>query len=446
MNEEEKAERRRAWHWELRGGKGSIWEGGSITPFYIQWEGKIGAGMEYNQLSGVIDIFPTILDISGIGIPENNLPVHGRSFWPVLQGKTPPDWENRRYFDNTNFYLIQRHEIDTQKPQMHHIALHYQDYKLIRVNNALYGGPDSVYYLLYDLAADPVEKNDILNETPEIEAQLIPEIESWYKDVLDGGRAFHQAVYEIGNREETITPINLDAVLELKGSVKRSENSTFRYDNWITTGSAMLFEIDVKEEGNYQVELGYSCDPSRLGSVFKAYTRYDTAIIRIDHPSSALSDTLLFPPGRQVLHVELVSLGQGDTGVDVMNHILVHRIPGKEETNILSNTGMKVFTGDDNQRTFHFSSATADFMFGNRQENPLEVLLGEEVTILPFADNEDQIQQVELFLGFDRIETITKPPFSFSLTPENPGRFTINVEFTSVTGITHSVYGDIIVK
>jgi arylsulfatase A-like enzyme len=446
MNEKEKAERRRAWPRELRGGKGSIWEGGSITPFYIQWEGKIPAGMECSELSGVIDIFPTVLEMAGINNMDTGLPVHGKSFWPLLKDKKPADWDERRYFDNTNFYLIQRYEIDMKKPQMHHIALHYQQYKLVRADNTLYGGPDSVYYFMYDLLTDPVEENNILEEKPEIAAQLIPEIETWYQNVLEGGRAFHQAVYEIGNWEETITPINLDAVLELKGSVRRSDNSTFRYDNWIVPGSAMLFEIDVKEDGYYQVELGYSCDPSRLGSFFRAYTQYDTAIIRIDHPSSALSDTLLLPPGRQVLQLELVSLGRGDAGVDVLNHILVHRIPGTAETYVLKNTGMKVFTGDDNQRTFHFSSATADFMFGNRQEKPLEVLPGEEVTILPFADNEDQIQQIELFVGFDRMEIITKPPFLFSFTPENRGRFTINMEFTSGKRITHSVHGDILVK
>ena len=446
MNDVEKAERTRAWSRELRGGKGSIWEGGSITPFYIRWDGKITPGMELEDLSGVIDIFPTVLDMAGIKIPENHLAVHGKSLWPLLQGKERDDTEERRYYDNTNFYLIQRHEINMEKHQMHHIALHYRNYKLIRADNTLYGGPDSVYYLLYDLAVDPYEKNNIFNENHEIVSLLVPEIENWYQNILEGGRAFQQAVFEIGNWEETITPINLDAVSELKGSVNRSDQSAFRYDHWITPGSAMSFEIDITERGAYQVELGYSCDSSSLGSSFHVYTRYDTATLQINDPSSSSSDTLFLPPGRQILTIELVSLGDGPTGVNAMSRLLVHRIPEKKDVGVLRNTGMDLYTSDENHRHFFFSSATADFMFGSRQGEPFEVRAGETVTIRPLAENEEQIARIRLFIGFDLVETLSKPPYTFTINPAKSGNYTVNMEFKSRSGITNSVYGDIRVK
>ncbi|MBR9997692.1 MAG: sulfatase-like hydrolase/transferase [Cyclobacteriaceae bacterium] len=446
MNEGEKAERTRAWPKQLRGGKGSIWEGGSITPFYIQWKGKIKPGMEFSQLSGVIDVFPTMLDIAGLKIPEGNLPVHGRSFWPVIQGEEPDDWNERRYFDNTNFYLIERHQINMEKPEMHHIALHYQQYKLIRADNTLYGGPDTVYYELYDLVADPLEKTDIIKDKPDIAAMLIPEIESWYSDIIGSGRAFTQAVYEVGNWEETSTPINLDAVLELKGPVKRSDNSTTRYDNWTRPGSAMRFEIDVAEEGAYQVELGYACEPSNLGSFFHIYTSRDTAGIRIEDNSTALSGTLLLPSGRQVLTVELVSLGRGTVGVDVMNRIVMHRIPEEKDNGVLRDAGMEVYTAGENRKKFFVSSASADFMFGGRQQEPLEVRTGEKVTIQPFAGNEDQIRKIILYDGFEVSGTLEDPPWKFSLYLEKPGLHTVNVEFVSVSGVMNAVHGDILVK
>lgn len=446
MNPEERAERRRGWARELRAGKGSIWEGGSITPFYIQWKGKIQPGNDYNHLSGVIDIFPTILDICGIKIPENNLPVHGKSLWPILEGENVENWDERMYFDNTNFYLIQRHVINTDRPQMHHISLRYQKYKLIRADNTLYGGSDSVYYELYDLAADPVEKNNIFDDKPDVTALLIPEIETWYDNILKGGRAFNQAVYEIGNWEETTTPINLDAVLDLRGSVQRSEQSAFRFDNWSTIGSAMTFEIDVVEQGAYLVELDYTCDLSNLGSVFHVYTESDTAGVLINDPFSSFSDTLFLRTGRQVLNIELASLGKGSTGVNVMTNLLMHRLPEKKNKSIVRNAGMEMYTAEDNKKTFYQSSATADFMFGRNQGDPLEVKMGEEVNIHLFADNPDQIQQAKLLSGFEEIETVNNTPFNFLITATEIGRNTINVEFISKDGIVNAIHGDILVE
>jgi arylsulfatase A-like enzyme len=443
MNDEEKVERERGWARNLRGGKGTIWEGGSITPFYIQWKGKIQPGLQREELSGVIDIFPTIMDIAGIPIPENNLPIHGKSFWPVLQGKKVNGWEDRRYFDNTNFYLIQRDEINMKKPQMHHIAMHYQHYKLIRGNNALYGGPDSVYFELYDLENDPQEKTNIIGQDAELANKLIPEIKSWYDGVLSRGRAFKQAIYEIGNWEETSTPINLDAVLDLKGSVKRSEQSAFRFDHWTSPGSGMSFEIDVKEPGAYQAELGYSCDPSRLGSIYQVYTRFDTARVLIDHPSTSLSDTLFLPAGRQVLNIGLFSLGKGTTGVDAMTSLVMHRVPEKKDTEVLRHAGMKIYADKSQAKKIYLSSATADFMFGSKENEALEIEKGVKVKVQAFADNEEEIREVRLYLDFDLVQTQKDSPFHFTLDTFNPGDHTINVEMVSKSGIVRAAHGDI---
>ncbi len=446
MNDAEKAERERGWVRKLRGGKGTIWEGGSITPFYIQWPGKIRPGMEVENLSGVIDIFPTIMDIAGIPIPEGNLPVHGKSFWPLVQGKQVEGWENRRYFDNTNFYLIQRQEINMEKPQMHHIALHYRNYKLIRADNALYGGPDSVYYELYDLENDPQEKTNIVEQEPELARMLIPEIESWYDGIIDRGRAFHQAVYEIGNWEETSTPINLDAVLDLKGSVQRSEQSAFRFDHWTSPGSGMSFEIDVKEAGAYQAELGYSCDSERLGSVFRVYTRHDTTRLLIDDPFSALSDTLFLPAGRQILNIELVSIGNGSAALEMMDRLVIHRIPETKDRGVLRKAGMRMYTDSGISRNYDLSSAPADFMFRNREEDPLVIEQGISLKIEAFAENAEEISEVRLFLDFDLLEILTGPSFLFILDNVKQGKHTINLEMVSKSGIVRSAHGDIVIK
>lgn len=444
MNDEEKAERTRGWAREYRGGKGSIWQGGSITPFYMRWDGTIESGQDYGQLSGVIDLFPTILDLCEIQYEGELLPLHGRSLWPVIMGRTPEDWQERRYFDNTNFYLRQRQEIRLDNPQMHHIALHYKNYKLIRGNNALYGGADSVYYELYDLEQDPMESTNIVREKAEMSAQLISEIENWYAGVLNNGRAFHQPVYEIGNWEEPNSPINIDGFRDLWGSLLETSQVGFRLTNWTIPYSGVNFDVDVKERGVYRVELGYACGENDLGAEFRIFTEYDTATLVIEAAGSAFSEELNLPAGPQTLNVELIKMGNGSVAMESLSRLTIQRLPEAGDKGVLRGSGMIIKNEGVEKKVWH-SSATADFLYGAKDDKPLEALPGTPISLMPFADNLDQVESVTLFLGFDKIETRIGPPYEFSIETDIPGRHTLNLEFRTKSGTVTSVHGDILV-
>jgi arylsulfatase A-like enzyme len=443
MNDEEKAERKRGWALEHRGGKGSIWQGGSLTPFYFQWKNKVQPGRDYNHLSGVIDLFPTILDICGIEYSNTALPVHGRSIWPIISGNPPADWAERRYFDNSNFYLRPRADVNIEKPQMHHIAVHYKNYKLVRNNNALYGGADSVYYELFDLEKDPMESENIVEGDVNISAQLIMEIENWYDQVLNNGRAFGQAVYEVGNWEEPNSPINVDGLQDVWGSLTDGRQVGFRVENWTSNNSGVNYQIDVKEKGVYQVELGYSCEEEDLGSEFRVYTEYDTASVFIQDTESALSETLLLPAGRQVLHIELKELGKGSRGFNVLRKLLVHRIPEDTDAGVLKNLKMTLSSDGGGEEIFEHSAATADFLYGVNNRRALDVKAGGVVTVQINTDNKEQIGTVTLYRDFDRTETLTEPPFMFHFPVDKPGKETLNVEVLTVSGMEIAVHGEI---
>lgn len=446
MNPEERQERRRAWPIEYRGGKGSIWEGGTITPFYIQWKGRIEAGKDYGHLSGVTDLLPTILDICGLERSPEGLPLHGQSLWPVLNGQINVDqWNERKYYDNTNFYLIPRHEIDMEKPQMHHIALWHKNLKLIRVDNTLYGGPDTVFYELYDLKNDPKETTNIIGDYPDLVTELKSDVEDWYAGILESGRAFNQAVYEVGNWEERSTPVNIDAVLHTTGPVRRSENSSFRYTGWTRPGGSMNFVLDVIETGTYQVEMIYSAGREGTGAVFSVYTEHDTAYATIDDPGSTISGPLQLPAGKQLLHIKLDEMGSGSQAIEVLQNLVVHRIPAEEESTVIRNPGFEIFADPHQRKAFAFSSATVDFMMG-REKEPLEVKSGDNLNIIPFAATPDRIKEIRLWLDFERVETLMGPPYKFTLPVPGTGKHTINVEFISQEGIVNSVHGDILVS
>ncbi len=56
---------------ELRGYKGSIWEGGHRVPFIAKWPGKITAGAISGETMGLMDLMATCAAVTGTQIPES---------------------------------------------------------------------------------------------------------------------------------------------------------------------------------------------------------------------------------------------------------------------------------------------------------------------------------------------------------------------------------------
>ena len=54
------------WNGGMKGRKGSTDEGGVRSPFCIRWPGHIRKGAVETQLSGAIDLIPTLLGLAGI--------------------------------------------------------------------------------------------------------------------------------------------------------------------------------------------------------------------------------------------------------------------------------------------------------------------------------------------------------------------------------------------
>jgi len=92
----------------LRGGKGTLFEGGIRVPFTIQWPGQIKAGTEYNQSIISLDIFATIADnVMSASKPRNNL--DGVDLLPFLKGtkkEAPHEFLFWRQYDQKNYAVI----------------------------------------------------------------------------------------------------------------------------------------------------------------------------------------------------------------------------------------------------------------------------------------------------------------------------------------------------
>jgi len=70
----------------LRGGKGSLFEGGIRVPTCMAWPGIIAPGSRCSVPITSVDFLPTFADVSGAPLPKRQ-PVDGRSLVPLLAGK-----------------------------------------------------------------------------------------------------------------------------------------------------------------------------------------------------------------------------------------------------------------------------------------------------------------------------------------------------------------------
>jgi arylsulfatase A-like enzyme len=140
----------------LRGGKATVWEGGTRVPCVVVWPGVTESGSCSDVPIQTSDFYPTLLNGLGIGLPENHV-IDSVDLAPVLQGGS-----------------LDRTEIYTYFPQLapvvpdwlpSSIAVRSGDWKLIRV--FYYGENGAHDYKLFNLKTDLGEKNNVAASSPE---------------------------------------------------------------------------------------------------------------------------------------------------------------------------------------------------------------------------------------------------------------------------------------
>jgi arylsulfatase A-like enzyme len=69
----------------LRGGKATLYEGGTREPCVIVWPGRVRAGSRSDEILSSIDFYPTVLDMAGVK-PRAGRKLDGISIVPALEG------------------------------------------------------------------------------------------------------------------------------------------------------------------------------------------------------------------------------------------------------------------------------------------------------------------------------------------------------------------------
>jgi arylsulfatase A-like enzyme len=155
----------------LRGGKATMFEGGTRVPCVIVWPGITKPDTTNDVLVQSEDFYPTLLD--GLGIkPAPDQRFDGISILPALKGNTLSREAIFQYFPHSP-------KVPDFLPPS--VSVHTKDdWKLIRI---FHDGENGAHrYLLFNLRDDIGEKHNLADQKPELVRELDALIEKFLAD------------------------------------------------------------------------------------------------------------------------------------------------------------------------------------------------------------------------------------------------------------------------
>ncbi|MDB4358758.1 arylsulfatase [Verrucomicrobiales bacterium] len=156
-------ERVKHFNANLKSGKNSPNEGGNHVPFFVQWKGVLGEGVDINALTAHIDLFHTFSELAGAELPTEMQELDGRSLLPLLENPEA-EWSDRELFVHCGRWGPGKRD----KFKYEKCAVRMQQWRF--VNNKE----------LYDVAQDPGETTDLASDHPEVVEGLRKSYDQWW--------------------------------------------------------------------------------------------------------------------------------------------------------------------------------------------------------------------------------------------------------------------------
>jgi arylsulfatase A-like enzyme len=144
----------------FRGGKGSLYEGGTRVALVANWPGHIKPGSVVDQPIQSVDMYPTLARLAGASLVKNK-PLDGMDVWPTMSEGQPSPRKEVVY------------DIEPFRG-----GLRQGDWKLIWQATL----PSKVE--LFNLAQDPGEQVNLADENPQKVAELKQQIEAQAREAV----------------------------------------------------------------------------------------------------------------------------------------------------------------------------------------------------------------------------------------------------------------------
>lgn len=262
----------------MRGRKATVYEGGIRVPFLMRWPRGLKRAATVSDFAAHIDVMPTLLEACGVPAPSQ-VNIDGRSLMPLLNGKA------KALPARTVFF--QWHRGDVPNPHQNAAA---SDGRFKLVN-----GKE-----LYDLTADPGEKNDIAASQPEIARKLRGEYDRWFADVSATRNFAPPRIYLGTEHEDPVTLTRQDW---------RGPKAA-----WSPQANG-YWEVDVRKAGRYDITL-------RLLNPVSGEARFRLGAAHVTQPAAEAKEVVMknveLPAGPARLEAE-IARESGATGVNYVD-------------------------------------------------------------------------------------------------------------------------------
>jgi len=151
----------------LKGSKAGTYEGGMRVPGIFYWKNKIPAGQVSSDIVTTMDIFPTLLEISGVSKPSEKQ-FDGLNILPFLQGEAPSP--------RNEFYYLRGRTVEAVREGQW--KLRYTHHRKVGVDET---APIEVE--LFNMNHDVSEKYNVANQHPEIVQHLMDKLKAKAKEM-----------------------------------------------------------------------------------------------------------------------------------------------------------------------------------------------------------------------------------------------------------------------
>ena len=267
----------------FRAGKGYLNEGGLRIPLIVRWPGKVAPGVVVDAPVVLTDLMPTLMEAAGLDPAKTTGPLDGVGLGKLLAGGAPAA--------RTMFWHFPNYTNQGGRPAG---AVREGDWKLI-------ADDESGSVELYNIAADPGEKQDLAKTEAARAGELSAKLAAWRKSV-GAQMAVPNAEYDPGvpkaemdtsrieagassaelrakltewragmnaaiqGRKVRVTPASGDIRLHAKdatvhGTQARYEEASYKnvIGFWTKPEDWVSWDFEVAKAGRYEVEVQQGC-------------------------------------------------------------------------------------------------------------------------------------------------------------------------------------------
>ena len=238
------------WCGGMRGKKGSTDDGGVRSVCCIRFPEQITAGGSLPQITGAIDLLPTLAGLAGIPHSPPQ-PLDGLNLTPLLV----PSAEHRSRQQALSGQLDRRHIIATFRGR---VSVRTNQHRLDHEGR------------LYDMQVDLGQTQDLTATNPAEAARLQQIAANFQNTVLDAVPRAAVERFPVGAVGAPLTELPARDGHGVGGVVHSGQapNCSF-FTNWKTLSDAIIWDVEIQTPGTYLAELWYTCPAAAVGSTIE---------------------------------------------------------------------------------------------------------------------------------------------------------------------------------